>query len=915
MTERAQPGLPKRLALGTAVLAIVFVVVGIGTPLLGLRVFAASDLMMLRAPWTSLVPTGFIPQNPWVTDTVDGVIPATHAFVERLKDGDFALWGPDNAGGAELGSVPDNAVLSPMSLPYYVLPISLAPAYTKLLELAVSLGGMYLFLRRVRLERAAAILGGLVFVGSGFMVAWTNWPHTRVAALIPAVFWVLERIVSRRRPLDVALLAVVVATMLLGGFPAVTAIALFAGAIYLVVRLLVEHRTTPRRIVVGGVAAAAGVALGLAVAAFQIVPFVVELGQVVTANRSQSPGSHSVFPSLTLMVAPDVFGSTNRTVGAVRWFGPTNPVEEMAYVGVTAMVLALIGAVAWRRGSTPPLVRGYFVVAAVLTAELIFLGGPILGAMQQLPVFATNPIGRARSMLGFFAAVLAAIGFDALIRGPVQVAVSTARRRLWWLAATAAWVGTGVALAAAAFLAWRHAGNAGHRETFYAALVVPLAIGVVTLVLVTLARVSCRDALRAVALGALPVLVVIQSLMVVLPYWPRVPPEQFYPVTSTHTFLQDHLGGERVVTFGTMLTGSEGYYGIRTVGGRGFVDKDYARLVQTGCPTCFRSPTYVSPPKDPDGFDPDVLDRLAAKYAVIDPNDPVIGVAERVGTGGSVVEVAPDEPIRIDLPPGGLRAIGYTLIDLVEPTDPFAAIELVVENADGEALFEARRRLFDGPPPRNMLAAVPEDAVAGAVAVEVTLRSDQPVQVTGAGGTPQLTVIRPADDGYKIVDVGPATVYQRLNALPRIRWADSAVVEPDIPTALNLVASGDAPGVVLAAPGPPPSGGSATVDVTEDSGDAIEVEVDADGDGYLVVADALNDRWTVTVDGVAADLRIADVGYVAVAVPAGLHEVRLEYRVTADGAGYVMSGGAALVLLGLVVADRRRTRRPGGGEP
>ena len=89
------------------------------------------------------------------------------------------------------------------------------------------------------------------------------------------------------------------------------------------------------------------------------------------------------------------------------------------------------------------------------------------------------------------------------------------------------------------------------------------------------------------------------------------------------------------------------------------------------------------------------------------------------------------------------------------------------------------------------------------------------------------------------------------------------------------------------------------------------MEVDADGDGYLVVADALNDRWTVTLDGAEVSLRVADVGYVAVAVPTGHHEVRLAYRVAKGGAGYVASGVGALAMLGLVVVDRRRTRRPG----
>src|SRR6187402_1105750 len=89
----------KRLSAATVLLTVVFALVSIGPPLLGLRVFAAGDILMTRAPWNATVPPDFDPQNIQVTDTVDGVIPPTRNFVERLRDGDFAMWAPENSGG------------------------------------------------------------------------------------------------------------------------------------------------------------------------------------------------------------------------------------------------------------------------------------------------------------------------------------------------------------------------------------------------------------------------------------------------------------------------------------------------------------------------------------------------------------------------------------------------------------------------------------------------------------------------------------------------------------------------------------------------------------------------------------------------------------------------------------------------
>lgn len=897
----------RRLTAATAVLAAAFVLVGIGTPLLGVTVFAGADLILVQAPWSSLVPSGFVPQNPYVGDTVDGFLPASNEFVQRLRGGDFAQWWPYNSGGGQLGSVPDAAVLSPLSFPYLFLPLELAPGYVKLLELLVAIGGSYLFLRRLALDKAAAVLGGLVFASSGFMIAWTNWPQTRVAAFIPALFWAVERLVQRRRPGDVALVAALVAAMLFGGFPAVTWYALVAAGIYCALRAMSGSGASLGRRLSVVALAAAGVVLGVAVAAFQLLPFVQELGAVSTGSRAQSPGSHSPLESLVLTLAPDALGGTNPTT-QVQWFGLSHPVEEMSYVGAAALVLVALGVVARRRPGTPSGVRGYFVVATLLTVTLVFLGGPLLEAAQQLPVFGGNRIGRARSVLGFFAAVLAAFGFDALLRSPAGDGWSAGQRRNWRVGCAVAAVLTVGAGAYVVFFARRVAYAGGHPEVFEAALARAAAFGVVALVAVVLAY-RARGVLKAVALVAVPVLVGVQALLVVLPYWPRVPPEQFYPETPTHRFLAEHLGAERLVSADAMLAGTEAYYGLRTSGGRGFIAAGYRDLLRHGCVDCFVSPTYVAGPEDPMAFDADVLDRLATKYLVTDPAAPVPGIEEIIGAGIERVELTPGEPLQVALPSGGMRAVGVVAAGEVRPADPWARLDVVLRDAEGRVVVDASRRLIpdrDGGP---VLAAVPELAAADATTATITLVDRVAMPVRGSGGVPEAVLVRPVDDDLRIVDAGGATVYERLTALPRIRWASSSVVEPDELAAARLLSSGGAPEVVLSAPGPQPSGLPAAVDVLADGGDTIEVVVEADGAGYLVVADALQDRWTARLDGDAVELRAADVGLVAVAVPAGRHVVRLDYEPPAGGAGYLVSGLAGAGLLGLAVTDRWRSRR------
>jgi len=890
------------------VLAAAFVLLGIGTPLLGMAAFAGTDLFQGKAPWNALLPTGYTAQNPYVGDTVDTNIPQLHAFAERLRDGDFASWWSLNLGGGELGSVPSDSVLSPLSLPYLLLPTWLAPGYSKLLEMAVAVAGVFLFARRIGLARPAGMLGGVVFVSGAFMVAWTNWPHTKVAAFVPLLFWALERLVQRRRIDDLVPLSLIVAAMLLGGFPAVTAYALVAAAAYTVLRLVTTDRWQPARLGKAALVAIGGVALGVGVAAFQLVPFARELGAIALGSRSQSANSHSAVESMITMVAPQALGGTNPTVSRITWFGLGHPVEEMSYVGAAALLLALVGLVARRRPGVPPMVRGFFVTCALGTGVVIFLGGPLLVALQQLPVFDTNYIGRARSMLGFFVAVLAAIGFDALLTASRSAWRSPARRIAWRGYAVAIGVVTCGAGLAVTRLAHQLAFQQGELEWFDAEVREAAIFAGLALLALALALLG-RGVLKSVGLLLLPALIVVQALLVVWPYWPRVEPELFYPTTATHEFLASEIGTDRLVSAGAMQTGTEAYYGLRTVGGRAFVAESYGELLRAWCDECFVAPGYMVVPPRRELLDDPLLDRLGARFLVMDPASPVNGIGEVVGEPTGVMDLHPGRTVTLAVPAGGVRAAGVDLAEPFEPADPWASLEIVARDAGGGELASAERRFFTGAGAGAFVVALEELDPATPATIDITLSADRPMTVRAAGDQPLLALVRPTDDGLRLVHSSGAVVYERLGALPRLRWAATATVEPDQERALDLVLASTTPDVVLSRPGSPGSGLPAELTVREDSGDVIEVDVDAPGSGYLVVADGLQDRWTAEVDGVEVELRDADHGYVAVEVPGGQHRVRLAYQEPLNGLGLGVSAVAALGLVAFVTRSRLR-RRP-----
>src|SRR5262249_32788880 len=132
--------------LAVIVATAVFALAGIGTPLLGLKVFADTGSLANYSGYRDVLSGGSV-HTAGLPCQVDAEVPISILFGQALRDGQFAAWNPYEVGGSPLGGTPNLAVASPLSSPYWVLPGWLAPAYIKLLELICAIGGTYLFLR------------------------------------------------------------------------------------------------------------------------------------------------------------------------------------------------------------------------------------------------------------------------------------------------------------------------------------------------------------------------------------------------------------------------------------------------------------------------------------------------------------------------------------------------------------------------------------------------------------------------------------------------------------------------------------------------------------------------------------------------------------------------------------------------
>jgi hypothetical protein len=940
-----------RPATALAVLAVaLFALWGIGGPLFGQGSTAATSTMVQSGPWPQAGFNESAGGNNVLYDTYTSATPGTILFKDGLEHGRFNGWDPYGDGGGPLATVPNDALLSPLTLPYYVLPTWMGPAYTELLIIICGVGGSFLFLRRLKLSRVAGLLGGLAFAGSGFMVMWVDFPQSRTAAFIPALFWTVERFLQTRRVRDAALIAVPVAALLLGGFPSVTGYAVATTACYAITRLIAMHRHDLRRMLLSAVGCVAGLIAGVGLVAFQLLPFQSFMKTWLIIGRSQTGADHPTPTSLLTLVAPWAFGTGN--IYSRGWYIQANAVEIVDYIGAAALVLVLVAvAMPWRgRMLLPRSVWTFFAAAAGVWLALIYLGGVPLAVLQDTPVvrtlFGQNYIGRSRSVLGFVLAVLVAIGYDVVVRRRETAAAAERpgrlRRRLWpgLIAVATAAIIAGVFAAALNDVHGdgRNALGEGvamslflHQVSYAAAFT---AAAVLCVCVAWYAAGERRrlnfggdrlwNGARMSAAAALPLLLAWQSGAFAADYFPRSPVSTFYPVTDTHSYLASNLGEQRYAsTNAGMVFGTNTAYQLRAVNGHNFINKSFAAMIDAIPSGQINYETYIDFPQTLATATSPILDQLGAKYWVTSLADPVLGQTVSAKTDGSTYTLQPGKSVTVAVPATGrVRAVSVTPAPGVSVTKS-DSLDVVVRNASGATVAQTDR-LADtqaGSMAAGTAFQVPvaaDDQAAGTqLTATLTWQGSSPLTVEGDAGAPALGAVAGQSDGLELVHVDDSAIYLRLNAQPRIRWASSSTVVTNQAQRVQLLASGSvgANDVVLSQPGPAASGAPATVEVTDDGVDQVSTTVDASGAGYLVVADSDQVGWKATVDGRSAQLRDADQGVVAVQVPAGRHVVTLTYDPPRWTLGLAVSAVSALGLIAAVVGEwwwLRRRRRGGG---
>jgi hypothetical protein len=360
-------------------------------------------------------------------DAILQLLPWEAEVRRGFSEGHLPLWSDLLDGGSSPWVNPQAAVLSPIAMLGRLLPLEHFLAGTLALKILLAFEGCWLLARLLGMARSAAALGAAGLALGGPVMAWAVFPLSSAVAWSPWLALGAVRVVRRPCARHAAAAALAFAALLLSGHPEIalaeSLVAAGLGAIAWRRRRPPQPRRSPRTSLLPLSAAALAAALGAALAACQLLPFLAVAPHSLRAAHAEAvggpagpeaPPAFSWFQGgeerlLLGALSPWAFGRPFHEpyTGPAKW-----PIAAGGYLGMAA--LAGVGAAVFGRRRRLAAWLGALAFALFLLAAGFF---PLRWLVAALP------LGRALAMDRFLPAaalplaLLAALGIDQLFGG------------------------------------------------------------------------------------------------------------------------------------------------------------------------------------------------------------------------------------------------------------------------------------------------------------------------------------------------------------------------------------------------------------------------------------------------------------------------------------------------------------------
>ena len=291
--------------------------------------------VLFEAPWEEARPAGLEPpRNDDTAEQAQRFYPWYVYLSHAAKTKDSILWNPLGGCGTPFMAQWRTRCFSPFSLPFYLFGPAAALRVSVFLKLFVAGLCAFYAARKLGFGLPLAFAAGVAFEFSGHVYLWLDWPISDVAPWLPLLAIYVERLLVghyRHWPLG----AIIVAVMALGGDPGTLIATVVFAFTYAVVRNLFERRPLRHMGAVLIMLLVSG-ALGLAIVAFQLVPFFEFTRQAV--ESAPLPTMRLALKDLVVCFLPNFLGSPSAVLNE-GGFMRSSRVVMLLHIGLVQLWL------------------------------------------------------------------------------------------------------------------------------------------------------------------------------------------------------------------------------------------------------------------------------------------------------------------------------------------------------------------------------------------------------------------------------------------------------------------------------------------------------------------------------------------------------------------------------------------------
>ncbi len=381
------------------------------------RALSSTDNLYAYPPFSNYAPVGFEhPHNTLLGDQTGQFYPFLFFAREQIRNGYLPLWNPYIMMGESFIADAQSAVLYPINFVFYTFPFKDAFAISAFIRLFIAGFGMFLFADAIGIEFLGALFAAISFMLCAFNIVWLNHPLANVSVFLPWLFLLACKFIKTGRLRYAGWLSIITGVQFLGGHPETSAHILFAAMIYIITLLVFQYKDKRPLSEVAKKFSLIMIsfALGFMIASPMLLPFLSELLKSATWGLRGNSNTFSLsLKILPVFMAPQFYGSPVYN----NYWGPANFNDQSGYVGIAALILAIIAIIYRRYRSRDVLFFSFLALGSLL---IVFAIPPFFQMFTALPFFSHMANQRLILIYQFSIIMLSGIGIDIIQKWAVK---------------------------------------------------------------------------------------------------------------------------------------------------------------------------------------------------------------------------------------------------------------------------------------------------------------------------------------------------------------------------------------------------------------------------------------------------------------------------------------------------------------